>query len=102
MSHSEQWFGKDLAETVLSAVQGKNDFGDKNCSEYVIDDSPNVDEDKLIEENTLFEKTFILKHRSLFSEDLSQNRFIKALPMHISLKKSPNKANDPSLYRFKP
>ena len=40
-------------------------------SDSVVDVGPDVDEDELIEGKTLFEKTFILKHRSLFSEKLS-------------------------------
>ena len=41
-------------------------------------------------------------HRSLFSETLSPNRYIRAPPMTISIKNSLDKANDPSLHRFKP
>ena len=44
----------------------------------MFDDGPDVNEEALIEEKTEFEKTFILKHRSIFSESLSPNRFIKA------------------------
>ena len=64
---------------VFSAITGRNDEEDDDCFEFV-DDGPDVDEDKLIEEKTLFEKKVILKHRSLFSEKLSPNRFIKAPP----------------------
>ena len=64
----EQWFGKDLTETVLSTVHV---MGDEDCSEYVGADGPGIGEDKFIEEKTEFEKTFILKHRSLFSEKFS-------------------------------
>ena len=63
---------------VLSTVQGKNDGEDDNDYKYVVDGGPDYDEDKLIEEKTLFENSFILKHRSLFSDELSPNRFIKA------------------------
>ena len=45
----EQWFGKGIAETVIFAIQGKTDVGDENGSEYVIDNSPDVDEEELIE-----------------------------------------------------
>ena len=68
----------------------------------MFNDGPEINEEALIEEKTEFEKTFILKHRSIFSESLSPNRFIKAPPMEISLRNDPNCANDPSLYRFKP
>ena len=85
----------------MSAVPGKNDGEDDNCSNFVVDGGPDVDEDKLIEEKTLFEKTFILKHRSLFSESVSPDRFIRALPMEIGLKNDPNSVNDHTLYRFK-
>ena len=85
----------------MSALTGRNDGGcDDNCSEFI--DGPYVDEDALIEEKTEFEKTFILKHRSLFSESLSTNRFIKVPPMGISLENNTNKANDLTLNRFKP
>ena len=64
---------------VMSAITGRNDGGcDDNCSELIY--SPDVDEDALIEEKTEFEKTFIFKHRSLFSGSLSPNRFIKVPP----------------------
>ena len=66
----------------------------------MFDDGPVVDEEALIEEKTEFEMTFILNHRSLFSESVSPYRFIKAPPMEISLKK-PYSLNDPTLYRFK-
>ena len=66
----------------MSALTGKSDGGcDDNCSMF--DDGPDIDEDALIEEKTEFEKTFILKHRSLFSESLSPNRFIRA-PLCVS------------------
>ena len=69
---SDKWYGQGyLAEMVLSAVTGRNDDEDNNGSNFVVDGGPDVDEDKLTEETTLFEKTFILKHRSLFSEKLS-------------------------------
>ena len=65
---------------VMSALTGRNDGGcDDNCSEFV--DNPDIDEEALIEEKTEFEKTFILKHRSLFSESLSPNIFIKVPPI---------------------
>ena len=68
-----------LEQMVMSVSIGRNDGGyDNNCSEFV--DGPDVDGDTLIEEKTEFEKTFILKHRSLFSEELSPNRFIKVPP----------------------
>ena len=73
----------------MSALTGKSDGGydDKSCSEFI--DGPDINEEALIEEKTEFEKTFILKHRSLFSESLTPNRFIKAPSMHISFKKKP-------------
>ena len=90
-----------LEQLVMSALTGRNDGGcDDNCSEFV--EGPDVDEDTLIEEKTEFEKTFILKHKSLFSESLSPDRFIRVPPMCISLQNNPNKASDPALYRFKP
>ena len=56
---SDKWFGQgNLAEMVLSAVTGRNDGEDDNFSKFI--DGPDVDEDKLIKEKTLFEKTFIL------------------------------------------
>merc|ERR1712120_2100 len=55
-----------------------------------------------IEEKTEYEKKFILKFRSIFSESLKPEKFIRAPPMEISLKNNPNSDTDPSLYRFKP
>ena len=76
---SDKWFGQgNLAEIVLSAVTGRNKCEDDNGSKFI--DGPDVDEDKLIEKKTLFEKTFILKHGSPFSEKLSPNRIVKAPP----------------------
>ena len=55
-----------LSERVCAAVSGKSVGGDDdNCSMF--DDSPDVDEEALIEEKTEFEKTFIRKFRSIFS-----------------------------------
>merc|ERR1712240_189515 len=90
-----------LSERVCVAISGKSVGGDDdNCSMF--DDSPDVDEEALIEEKTEYEKTFIRKFRSIFSESLRPDRFIKAPPMEISLKNDPNSDNDPYLYRFKP
>ena len=50
-----------------------------------------------MEQKTEFERKFILKYRSLFSESLSPDRYIQAPSMKISTKKSP----DLALYRFK-
>ena len=86
----------------MSAISGKSDGGDDDSQCSMFDDGPAVDEEALIEEKTEYEKTFILKHRSVFSESLSPDRFIKAPPMEISLKNDPDCANDPALYRFKP
>ena len=44
----------------------------------MLNDGPVVDEDALIEEKTEYEKAYILKHRSIFSESLHPDRFIKA------------------------
>ena len=68
----------------------------------MFDDGPDIDEEALIEGKTEYEKTYILKHRSIFSESLKPDRFIKAPPMEINLRNDPNSDNDPSLYRFKP
>ena len=90
-----------LSERVCAAISGKSAGGlDDNCSMF--DDSPDVDEEALIEEKTEYEKKFILKFRSIFSESLKPERFIKAPPMQINLRNDPNSDNDPSLYRFKP
>ena len=68
----------------------------------MIPNGPDVDEDKLIADKSEFERKFILKVRSLFSEKLSPSRYISSPSIQISLKQSPHKASDPSLYRFKP
>ena len=67
-----------------------------------VDVGPDVDKDTLIEVKTEFEKKFILKFRSIFSESFKPERFIKAPPIQINLRNDPNSDNDPSLYRFKP
>ena len=88
-----------LSERVCAAISGKSAGGvDDNCSMF--DDSPDVDEEALIEEKTEYEKKFILKFRSIFSESLKPERFIKAPPMEINLRNNPNAENDPALYRF--
>merc|ERR1711873_167477 len=90
-----------LSERVCSAISGKSAGGvDDNCSMF--DDSPQIDEEALIEEKTEYEKKFILKFRSIFSESFKPERFIKVPPMDINLRNDPNSDNDPSLYRFKP
>ena len=62
-----------------------------------------VDEDELIvQKKTEFERDFILKFRSLFSESLSPDCYLQAPSMRISIKNSPDKSCDPALYRFKP
>ena len=63
---------------------------------------PDIDKNELIEQKTEFEKKFILKHRSLFSESLSPDRYIQAPPMTISIKNSPDKSHDPAFYHFMP
>lgn len=92
----------DISHLVMSALAGKSDGGadDSQCSMF--DYGPDVNEEALIDEKTEFEKAFIKKLRSIFSEGLSPYRFIKSLPMEINLKDNPNCSNDPSLYRFKP
>ena len=58
-----------LAAMVNTSSQGKSD-------DEVVDDldsvivGPDIDENELIEQKTEFEKKFIRKHRSLFSETL--------------------------------
>ena len=85
----------------MSALTGKSDGGVDDSQCLMFDDGPVIDEEAPIEEKTKFEKTFILKHRSLFSEKLAPNRFIEAPPMKISLKKNLNRSNSPFFYRFK-
>ena len=55
----------------MSAISGKSDGGDDNSQCSMFYDGPVIDEEALIEEKTEFENTFILKHRSIFSESLS-------------------------------
>ena len=83
-----------------TTTQGKEDADDDD------DDSanfgPDIDKDALINEKNDFEKQFILRHRSLFSKKSSPDKYIKAPPMHIAIKGSPDSRIDPSLYRYKP
>ena len=82
-------------------MQGKpDDDGDDDPDSISV--GPDVDEDELIAHKNEFERKFILKHRSLFSESLSHDRYLQAPPMHISIKNSPDRSRDPALYHFKP
>ena len=86
---------------VDTSKQGKpNDDDDDDPDSTSV--GPNVDEEELIAQKTEFERKFILEFRSLFSETLSRNRYLRAPPMKISIKDSPNRSRDPALYRFKP
>ena len=74
--------GVDYGLQVMSVISGKSDGGNDNqCSMF--DDGPVVDEEALIEEKTEYDKTYILKHRSIFSESLNPDRFIKAPPWKL-------------------
>ena len=73
---AREWLGEEgLAALINTPTQGKpDDDGDDDP------DSPNVgpdmDEDELIAQKTEFERNFILKFRSLFSESLSPDHYI--------------------------
>ena len=79
-STEKLFHGVDVGHLVMSALAGKSDGGADDSQYSMFNDGPDVNEEALIEENPEFEKTFILKYRSLFSESLSPNRFIKAPP----------------------
>ena len=71
-----KWLGADrLAAGVTMSSQGKPDDDGVDDLDYVII-GPDIDENELIDQKTEFEKKFILKHRSLFSESLSLDRYI--------------------------
>ena len=74
---------KNLPESVeISQTPLKNNEFVPQCNQCsMFDDGPDVDEEALIEGKTEYEKTYILKHRSIFSESLNPDRFIKAPPM---------------------
>ena len=76
--------GVDYSHMVMSALSGKSHGGDDNSQCSMFDDGPEINDEALIEEKTEFEKTFILKHRLIFSESLSPNRFIKAPPWRLA------------------
>ena len=78
-----KWLGTDgLAAVVTMSSQGKpDDDGVDDLDSVNI--GPDIDKNELIEQKTEFEKKFILKHRSLFSESLSPDRYIQAPPMTI-------------------
>ena len=81
--------------------QGKpDDDGDDDPDSINV--GPDVDKEELIAQKTEFERKFIFKFRSLFSESLSPDCYIQAPSMCISIKNSPDKSRDPALYRFKP
>ena len=90
-------------EGVSAVEEGKeeandNDFdGDDNAGS-----SSKVDEEELIKTKTQYEQKFIRKFRSLFSENLNPDRFMKCPPMRIHLNKALCSRLDPSLYCFKP
>ena len=80
-----------LAALVNTSPQGKPD-DDGYDDPYSVNVGPDIDEDELIAQKTEFERKFILKHRSLFSESLSPDRYIRAPLMKISIKNSPDKS----------
>ena len=94
---AKKWLGEEgLAALVGTSPQGKpDDDGDDDPDSVNI--GPDIDENKLIEQKTEFEKKFILKHRSLCSESLSPDHYIQAPSMKISIKNSPDKSRDPEL-----
>ena len=61
-----------------------------------------VDEEELIKTKSPYEQKFKREYRSLFSETLNPERFMKCPPMRICLKKALSSRLDPSLYCFKP
>ena len=95
---------RQLVEEGLAALvndpPGESDDGDDDPDDA--DTGPDIDETELIAQKTEFERDFILKFRDLFSESLSPNRYLRAPPMRISLKNSPDRSRDLALYRFKP
>ena len=84
-----------------TTTQGKTDADDDDDNSDSAEFGPDIDEDVLIANKTKFERKFILKHRSLFSKSLSPDRYIKAPPMHIAIKGSPDSRMDLSLYHYK-
>ena len=95
---------RQLVEEGLAALvndsPGESDDGDDDPDDA--DTGPDIDESELIAQKTEFERDFILEFRDLFSESLSPNRYLRAPPIHISLKNSRDRSRDPALYRFKP
>ena len=66
-----KWLGSSgVATIVTTSPKGKSD-GEEDDDPDCVDVGPDGDENALIEQKTSFEKKFILKHRSLFSETLS-------------------------------
>ena len=63
---------------------------------------PSIDEEQLIEEKSTYEKSLIRAHRSLFSETLSPDRYLRCPPMSINLEFHLSNELDPLIYRFKP
>ena len=98
---AHQVLGEGLAALVNDSSKGKSD---DECDDDpdVADVGPEVDEDKLIAQKTELERDFILELRDLFSESLSPNSYLRAPPMHISIKNSPDRSRNPALYHFKP
>merc|ERR1711867_431744 len=70
---------------VDTSKQGKPDDDDDDDPDST-SVGPNVDEEELIAQKTEFERKFILEFRSLFSETLSCNRYLRAPPMKISIR----------------
>ena len=99
---AQEWLGEEgLAALINTPTQGKpDDDGDDDPDSISV--GPDVDKDELIAQKNEFERKFILKHRSLFSESLSHDRYLQAPSMHISIKNSPDRSRDPAWYRFKP
>ena len=100
--YARELLGEEGLATLLvdTSKQGKPDDDDDDDPGSTV--GPNVDEEELIAQKTEFERKFILKFRSLFSESLSPDHYIRAPSMRISIKNSPDKSCDPALYHFKP
>ena len=100
-------FSNLVEEGVLEAVNTvKEGEEEANDDDFDGDDNAGsnskVDEEELIKTKTPYEQKFIREFRSLFSETLNPERFMKCPPMQIRLKQALSSKLDPSLYRFKP
>ena len=89
-----------VLQVIASALGDTSDI-DSDDNDDDIESEAEVNEEELIAGKNEDEREFIQKHRTLFSENLSPDRYLYSKPMRIMLKDIRSKW-DERLYRYKP